>query len=61
MAYILQSKLNNDLYHNGTIIKKKGITLALFDVVGIARQFDTSAEANDVSQLFDVPVTIVEF
>lgn len=60
MAYVLQSVLDNTLYHNGTIIDKKGVVLALFDVVSIARQFETSAEANDVSELFNVPVTIVE-
>jgi len=60
MSYVLQSSLTPTLYHNGTIIEKKGVTLALFDVIEIARLFETSEEAYDVSQLFDVPVTIVE-
>lgn len=60
MAYVLQSQEDITLYHNGTIMEKKGYTLALFDVIEIARQFETSEEAQCVVDLISVPVNIVK-
>jgi hypothetical protein len=60
MAYALQSQTTPTLYHNGTILDKKGYTIALFDLLPTARQFETTEEAQSVIDIIEVPVNIVE-
>lgn len=60
MAIHLQAKSDTSLYFNGTILDKKNLDLALFGPITNARNFISTEEATEVSELFDVPVNIVE-
>ena len=60
MSIYIQSQEDETLYFNGTILDKKGYDLALFGPIDNARIFNTTEEATQVSELFSVPVNIVE-
>ena len=61
MAIYLQSTSNTSLYFNGSTLNRgKTIYLALFDPITNARDFETTEEAQEVSEAINVPVTIVE-
>jgi hypothetical protein len=60
MAIHLQSTSTPSLYFNGSTLDSRGLVLALFDPITNARDFDTVAEAQEVSETFDVPVNVVE-
>ena len=57
--YVLQSTAEPTLFFNGTVLGKRGLNWALFDATN-RREFDTYEEAQSVSEVFDVPVNIME-
>lgn len=60
MPYILQSTAEPTLYYNGSTLDKRGYTLALFDPITNARNFETQEEAIETSETVNVPVNVVE-
>jgi len=60
MEKVLQSKLDNDLYHNGTILDKKGYKIALFGPIGTARIFTNNEDIQTVLDIIQVPVNVID-
>jgi hypothetical protein len=58
--FVLQSTSDPTLYYNGSTLNKQNYVQALFDPITNAREFETSEDAQDVADTWDVPVTIVE-
>lgn len=60
MAIHLQSISDNTLYFNGSTLDKRGRILSMFSSITNARDFLSTAEALEVSEVIDVPVNVVE-
>ena len=60
MSIYLESTEQPGLYFNGTVLNKRSVTIALFGDLENARIFDDAEEAQEVSELFEVPTEIVE-